>query len=161
MPTTPAIRRTRRPGRLPEHGLLPSTSTGLQRMTVGPVRLDVSVSYAVPRVGVPSAVSFGKWVAAALENRIREADLAIRIVGAKEARPQPALPRQGLRDQRPELPRRTAGWTAQGREAAAARRPRDLRPRGGARGQGTEEAPGRALRAPDRARCPAPARLGP
>ena len=55
-------------------------------MTVGPVRLDVSVSYAVPRVGVPSAVSFRKWVAAALENRIREADLAIRIVGAKEAR---------------------------------------------------------------------------
>ncbi|QNP41103.1 rRNA maturation RNase YbeY [Lysobacter solisilvae (ex Woo and Kim 2020)] len=55
-------------------------------MTVGPVRLDVSVSYAIPRVGVPSAVSFRKWVAAALENRIREADLAIRIVGAKEGR---------------------------------------------------------------------------
>ena len=55
-------------------------------MTVGPVRLDVSVSYAVPRVGVPSPVSFRKWVAAALENRIREADLAIRIVGAKEGR---------------------------------------------------------------------------
>jgi probable rRNA maturation factor len=55
-------------------------------MTVGPVRLDVSVSYAIPRNGVPSAVSFRKWVAAALENRIREADLAIRIVGAKEGR---------------------------------------------------------------------------
>ena len=55
-------------------------------MTVGPVRLDVSVSYAVPRAGVPSAVSFRRWVAAALENRIREADLAIRIVGAKEGR---------------------------------------------------------------------------
>jgi probable rRNA maturation factor len=55
-------------------------------MTVGPVRLDVSVSYAVPRTGVPSPVSFRKWVAAALENRIREADLAIRVVGAKEGR---------------------------------------------------------------------------
>lgn len=55
-------------------------------MTVGPVRLDVSVSYAVPRAGVPSAVSFRKWVAAALHGRIREADLAIRIVGSKEGR---------------------------------------------------------------------------
>jgi probable rRNA maturation factor len=44
-------------------------------MTVGPVRLDVTVTYAVPRTGVPSAVSFRKWVAAALHNRIREADL--------------------------------------------------------------------------------------
>lgn len=55
-------------------------------MTVGPVRLDVSVTYAIPRTGIPSAVSFRKWVAAALEHRIREADLAIRIVGAKEGR---------------------------------------------------------------------------
>ena len=55
-------------------------------MTVGPVRLDVTVTYAVPRTGVPSAVSFRKWVAAALQSRIREADLAIRIVGTKEAR---------------------------------------------------------------------------
>lgn len=55
-------------------------------MTVGPVRLDVSVTYAIPRAGVPSAVSFRKWVAAALHSRIREADLAIRIVGTKEAR---------------------------------------------------------------------------
>ena len=55
-------------------------------MTVGPVRLDVSVTYAVPRTGIPSAVSFRKWVAAALNSRIREADLAIRIVGAKEGR---------------------------------------------------------------------------
>lgn len=55
-------------------------------MTVGPVRLDITVTYAVPRTGVPSAVSFRKWVAAALHSRIREADLAIRIVGTKEAR---------------------------------------------------------------------------
>ncbi len=55
-------------------------------MTKGPVRLDVSVSYATPRGGVPSALSFRKWVAAALASRIREADLAVRIVGADEGR---------------------------------------------------------------------------
>ena len=55
-------------------------------MTKGPVRLDVAVGYAVPRTGVPAAVSFRKWVAAALDGRIREADLAIRIVGSKEGR---------------------------------------------------------------------------
>ncbi|MCR6685362.1 rRNA maturation RNase YbeY [Pseudoxanthomonas sp.] len=55
-------------------------------MTKGPLRLDVAVSYAVPRAGVPAAVSFRKWVAAALNSRIREADLAIRIVDAKEGR---------------------------------------------------------------------------
>ncbi len=55
-------------------------------MTKGPVRLDVSVSYAAPRTGVPAATSFRNWVAAALRGRIREADLAIRIVGAKEGR---------------------------------------------------------------------------
>ena len=33
---------------------------------------------------MPSAVSFRKWVAAALNGRIREADLAIRVVDAKE-----------------------------------------------------------------------------
>ena len=55
-------------------------------MTRGPVRLDVSVGYALPRAGLPSAVSFRKWVAAALAGRIREADLAIRIVDAREGR---------------------------------------------------------------------------
>ncbi len=55
-------------------------------MTKGPVRLDVSVEYALPRLGLPAAVSFRKWVGAALKGRIREADLAIRIVGTKEGR---------------------------------------------------------------------------
>ena len=55
-------------------------------MTQGPVRLDVAVGYAVPRAGIPAANSFRKWVAAALAGRIREADLAIRIVGAREGR---------------------------------------------------------------------------
>ena len=55
-------------------------------MTRGPVRLDVSVGYALPRAGLPAAVSFRKWVAAALEGRIREADLAVRVVDAREGR---------------------------------------------------------------------------
>ena len=55
-------------------------------MTQGPVRLDVAVGYALPRAGIPAAASFRKWVAAALEGRIREADLAIRIVDEKEGR---------------------------------------------------------------------------
>ena len=55
-------------------------------MAKGPVRLDVAVGYGVPRAGVPAAVSFRRWVAAALYGRIREADLAIRIVGNKEGR---------------------------------------------------------------------------
>ncbi|MFZ5658088.1 MAG: rRNA maturation RNase YbeY [Pseudomonadota bacterium] len=55
-------------------------------MTVGPVRLDVAVSYATPRRGVPAAASFRKWVAAALDRRIREADLSIRVVGEEEGR---------------------------------------------------------------------------
>ncbi|MCS3744895.1 putative rRNA maturation factor [Xanthomonas arboricola] len=53
-------------------------------MTRGPIRLDVAVSYALPRAGLPSAVSFRKWVAAALKGRIREADLAVRVVDEKE-----------------------------------------------------------------------------
>ena len=55
-------------------------------MTLGPNRLDVTVSYALPRAGLPAANSFRKWVAAALEGRIREADLAIRLVDAREGR---------------------------------------------------------------------------
>ncbi|MGH8028221.1 MAG: rRNA maturation RNase YbeY [Pseudoxanthomonas sp.] len=55
-------------------------------MTQGPVILEVSVSYALPRVGLPSSVSFRRWVAAALHGRIREADLAVRIVDTKEGR---------------------------------------------------------------------------
>lgn len=55
-------------------------------MTKGPIRLDVSVGYALPRTGLPAAVSFRRWVAAALDGRIREADLAIRLVDSKEGR---------------------------------------------------------------------------
>ena len=55
-------------------------------MTKGPVSLDVSVGYAVPRAGLPAPASFRKWIAAALQNRIREADLAVRLVGAREGR---------------------------------------------------------------------------
>ena len=53
-------------------------------MTRGPIHLDVAVSYAAPRAGVPASTSFRKWVAAALKGRIREADLAIRIMDERE-----------------------------------------------------------------------------
>ncbi len=53
-------------------------------MTQGPIELQVSVTYALPRTGLPAAVSFRKWVAAALSGRIREADLAVRLVDEKE-----------------------------------------------------------------------------
>ena len=53
-------------------------------MTRGPIHLDVAVSYAAPRAGVPASTGFRKWVAAALKGRIREADLAIRIVDERE-----------------------------------------------------------------------------
>jgi len=55
-------------------------------VTRGPHHLDVAVSYALPRAGLPAANSFRKWAAAALEGRIREADLAIRLVDAREGR---------------------------------------------------------------------------
>ena len=55
-------------------------------MTRGPLRLDVAVGYALPRAGLPASVSFRKWVGAALAGRIREADLAIRLVDAREGR---------------------------------------------------------------------------
>jgi probable rRNA maturation factor len=55
-------------------------------MTKGPVQLDVSVSYGLPRAGLPAAVSLRRWAAAAAQGRIRRADLAIRLVDAKEGR---------------------------------------------------------------------------
>jgi len=55
-------------------------------MTRGPIELEVGVSYAIPRKGLPSAVSFRRWVAAALEGRILRADLAVRLVGEREGR---------------------------------------------------------------------------
>ncbi|QOW20290.1 rRNA maturation RNase YbeY [Lysobacter ciconiae] len=53
-------------------------------MTLGPTILEVSVSYGLPRRGIPSPQSFRRWAAAALDGRIREADLAIRLVDDRE-----------------------------------------------------------------------------
>ena len=55
-------------------------------MTRGPIQFDVSVSYGLPRAGLPSSVSFKRWAAAAVAGRIRKADLAIRVVDSKEGR---------------------------------------------------------------------------
>ena len=53
-------------------------------MTLGPTILEVSISYGLPRTGIPAANSFRRWAAAALDGRIREADLAIRLVDDRE-----------------------------------------------------------------------------
>lgn len=53
-------------------------------MSRGPIHLDIAVGYATARRGVPAAASFRRWATAALTGRIREADLAIRIVGEDE-----------------------------------------------------------------------------
>ena len=48
--------------------------------------LDLAVSYATARGGVPASTSFRRWVAAALHGRSGEAELSIRIVGEDEGR---------------------------------------------------------------------------
>jgi probable rRNA maturation factor len=53
-------------------------------MSRPPVQLDLAVSYALPRKGLPSSASFRRWVEAALQGRIRRADLAIRLVAERE-----------------------------------------------------------------------------
>lgn len=51
-----------------------------------PPRIDVAVSYATARAGVPAATSFRRWVEAALAGHARDAEVAIRIVGEDEGR---------------------------------------------------------------------------
>lgn len=51
-----------------------------------PLELDLGVSYALPRAGLPAAISFRRWAAAALQGRVKRADLALRIVDEREGR---------------------------------------------------------------------------
>ena len=53
-------------------------------MTHSHLELELGVSYGLPRRGLPSAISFRRWVTAALSDRIRRADLALRLVDADE-----------------------------------------------------------------------------
>jgi len=48
--------------------------------------IEISVSYAIARAGVPSAVSFRRWATAALCGHAGEAQLAIRLVDIEEGR---------------------------------------------------------------------------
>lgn len=48
------------------------------------LELELGVSYALPRRGLPAAVSFRRWAAAALQGRVRRADLALRLVDERE-----------------------------------------------------------------------------
>ena len=49
-----------------------------------PLELDLGVSYALPRRGLPAATSFRRWATAALQGRVKRADLALRIVDERE-----------------------------------------------------------------------------
>ena len=53
-------------------------------MTYKQLELELGVSYGLPRRGLPSSISFRRWVTAALTGRIRRADLALRLVDADE-----------------------------------------------------------------------------
>ena len=53
-------------------------------MSQSPLSLDLAMSYALPRTGLPSAATFRRWVSAVLEGRLQEAELAIRLVDSDE-----------------------------------------------------------------------------
>ncbi|AOH35006.1 rRNA maturation RNase YbeY [Luteimonas sp. JM171] len=55
-------------------------------MTDSHEHLNVAVGYGMARKGIPAAASFRKWAVAALAGRVREADVAIRIVDSREGR---------------------------------------------------------------------------
>lgn len=55
-------------------------------MTRGPIQCDISISYGVPRKGVPAPASFRRWAEAACRGRIKRADIAIRVVDEREGR---------------------------------------------------------------------------
>jgi len=46
--------------------------------------VEITVSYAIPRAGVPAALSFRRWATAALSGHTDEAQLAIRLVNIEE-----------------------------------------------------------------------------
>lgn len=46
----------------------------------------MGVGYALPRRGLPSSVSFRRWVTVALQGRVKRADLGLRIVDEREGR---------------------------------------------------------------------------
>jgi probable rRNA maturation factor len=48
------------------------------------VQVELSVGYALPRAGLPSSASFRRWVTAALQGRVKRADLALRLVDEAE-----------------------------------------------------------------------------
>lgn len=50
------------------------------------LQLDLCLSYALARKGLPAPISFRRWVTAALDGRVKRADLAIRIVDEREGK---------------------------------------------------------------------------
>ena len=72
---------------MPRHPSRPALPSPESRVP-SPGSSIVHVSYALPRRGLPAAVSFRRWTAAALAGAHRRAaaELAIRVVGAVEGR---------------------------------------------------------------------------
>jgi len=61
-------------------------STERRKKRRAPLTLELGVSYGLPRKGLPAPASFKRWASATLTNRVRSADLAIRIVDEREGR---------------------------------------------------------------------------
>lgn len=55
-------------------------------MAAPKVKLELGVSYGLPRAGLPAPQSFRRWTEAALGSRVKQADLAIRVVDEREGR---------------------------------------------------------------------------
>lgn len=81
MPKTPSTRHSRQPASPESHVSRKGTSS----RSPNP---EVHVGYALPRQGLPAAVSLRRWVAAALAGarRRKPAELSIRVVDADEGR---------------------------------------------------------------------------
>lgn len=62
------------------------SSTDRRNKLRRPLQLELGVSYGLPRKGLPAAASFKRWASATLTNRVRRADLAIRIVDEREGK---------------------------------------------------------------------------
>lgn len=61
-------------------------STERRKNRRAPLALELGVSYGLPRKGLPASASFKRWACITLTNRVRRADLAIRLVDEREGR---------------------------------------------------------------------------
>ena len=65
---------------------IPTHETRQDCLPPPPRQLDLDVHYAVPLIGLPSPEQFSRWVAAALRNGPRLAQIGLRVVDEAEGR---------------------------------------------------------------------------